>query len=159
MREATYFSYNTPVGKITIASNGEAIIQIAFGEVRLPGSRKPTGLTNDAANQIQEYLAGKRKYFDLPLAPSGTDFQMAVWKEIRDIPYGCTKTYGEVAAAVGSPKGSRAVGMAANKNPLAIVLPCHRVVGFNGKLVGYAFGLEAKQFLLNLEDRHLKDQQ
>ncbi|MGN0261499.1 MAG: methylated-DNA--[protein]-cysteine S-methyltransferase [Eggerthellaceae bacterium] len=153
MSESTFFTYNTPVGRVTIASNGCAITAIAIGEVGLPGVRKPTLLTNDAANQLQEYLAGRRRYFDLPLDPAGSPFQKKVWREMLDIPYGSTKTYGEIACAVGSPRGARAVGMAANRNPIAIVIPCHRVLASNGKPGGYAYGVEVKRFLLDLERR------
>lgn len=153
MSESTFFTYNTPVGRVTIASNGCAITAIAIGEVSLPGDRKPTPLTNDAANQLQEYLAGRRRYFDLPLDPAGSPFQKKVWREMLDIPYGSTKTYGQIACAVGSPRGARAVGMAANRNPIAIVIPCHRVLASNGKPGGYAYGVEVKRFLLDLERR------
>lgn len=153
MSESTFFTYNTPVGRVTIASNGCAIIAIAIGEASLPGDRKPTPLTNDAANQLQEYLAGRRRYFDLPLDPAGSPFQKKVWREMLDIPYGSTKTYGQIACAVGSPRGARAVGMAANRNPIAIVIPCHRVLASNGKPGGYAYGVEVKRFLLDLERR------
>ena len=97
MAECTYFIYNVPVGKLTIASNGQAITHVSFGMVTYPGERRATALTNRAANQIQEYFAGRRRYFELPLAPAGTDFQKKVWAETADIPYGCTKTYGEIA--------------------------------------------------------------
>ena len=153
MSESTFFTYNTPVGRVTIASNGCAITAIAIGEVGLQGARKPSPLTNDAANQLQEYLAGRRRYFDLPLDPAGSPFQKKVWREMLDIPYGSTKTYGEIACAVGSPRGARAVGMAANRNPIAIVIPCHRVLASDGKLGGYAYGVEVKRFLLDLERR------
>lgn len=153
MNESAFYTYNTPVGRVTIASNGCAITAIAIGEVCFPGARKPAPLTNDAANQLQEYLAGRRRYFDLPLDPAGSPFQKKVWQEMMDIPYGNTKTYGEVACAVGSPRGARAVGMAANRNPIAIVIPCHRVLASDGKLGGYAYGAGVKRFLLDLERR------
>jgi len=104
-----------------------------------------------AHTQLQEYFAGKRKVFDLELAPSGTDFQKKVWQALLKIPYGKTATYKEIAAAIGHPKAARAVGMACNKNPIAIIIPCHRVVGSNGSLTGYAGGLEMKKRLLELE--------
>lgn len=153
MSECTFFIYNTPVGRVTIAGNGDAITSLAIGEVQMTGDRKPSPLTNDAANQLQEYLAGKRRYFDLPLDPAGTSFQRQVWSELLDIPYGATRTYGELAHAVGSPRGARAVGTACNRNPIAIVVPCHRVLSSNGKLGGYAYGTEVKRFLLDLERR------
>lgn len=147
----TYFPYVTPVGHVTIASDGRAITEIAFGTRQLKGSERPTELTNRAANQLQEYFAGKRTSFDLPLAPHGTTFQRRVWEEVGAIPYGETRSYGQIAEAIGSPGAQRAVGGANNKNPIPIVIPCHRVIGANGKPVGYGGGLKVKEFLLGLE--------
>lgn len=152
--ERTYFVYPTPMGRITIASDGAHITQLVFGPAELEGSCTPTALTNDAANQVQEYLAGKRKQFDLPLKASGTDFQKRVWRALEEIPYGQTRTYQEIACAIDSPRAMRAVGGANNKNPLPLLVPCHRVIGKNGDLVGYAAGLKIKQFLLDLEARN-----
>lgn len=149
----THFVYQTPLGRLTIASDGAALTAIAFGEEKLAGERRATELTNRAANQLQEYLAGKRRAFDLPLAPAGTEFQKRVWAALVDIPYGETRSYSDIAAAIGNPRACRAVGGANNKNPLAIVVPCHRVVGANGALVGYASGTKIKAFLLDLERR------
>ena len=103
------------------------------------------------AMQLDEYFRGARKNFDLPLNPAGTEFQRKVWDALLAIPYGETRTYREIAEAAGCPKGFRAVGMANNKNPIAIIIPCHRVIGSNGKLVGYASGLGRKEALLALE--------
>ena len=100
---------------------------------------------------MSEYLIGKRKSFDLPLNPRGTVFQQQVWKALCDIPYGETRSYKQIAEAIGNPKAVRAVGMANNRNPVLIVVPCHRVIGANGKLVGYGAGIEKKEFLLKLE--------
>lgn len=147
----TYFAYNTPIGHITIASDGEAITRIAFGVAILEGDNKPTKLTNDASTQIQEYLAGKRTVFEMPFKAAGTPFQEQVWKATAQIPYGQTRTYGQIAEAAGNPRASRAVGMAVNRNPLPLVVPCHRIIGAQGKPVGYAGGLRIKEFLLNLE--------
>ena len=108
-------------------------------------------MTGQARQQLTEYFAGQRREFDLPLAPAGTDFQRRVWELLREIPYGETVTYGELARRLGNPKSARAVGMACNRNPIAIVVPCHRVVGSTGSLTGYAGGLDAKAFLLKLE--------
>lgn len=150
----THYVYTTVIGPVTIASDGDAITHVAFGARELPGALAPSELTNRAANQIQEYLAGKRTAFDLPLAPAGTPFQQRVWKALSNIPYGQTRSYADVAASIGSPKATRAVGGANNRNPIAIVIPCHRVVGANGKLTGYAGGLQVKQRLLDLERAH-----
>ena len=108
-------------------------------------------LLDAAEAQLREYFAGTRRTFDLPLAPRGTAFQQRVWAALRAIPYGETRTYGELAAAIGSPSASRAVGMANHHNPIPIVIPCHRVIGANGTLTGYAGGLEIKRKLLALE--------
>ncbi len=110
-----------------------------------------TELTDRAYEQLLEYFEGKRKNFDLPYKLLGTDFQMGVWKALCDIPYGETRSYKEIAIAVGNEKASRAVGMANNKNPITVIVPCHRVVGASGKLVGYAGGLTMKEFLIKME--------
>ena len=117
----------------------------------LPRKVCETPLLQEAEEQLNEYFAGARREFDLPLAPKGTAFQKAVWAEMNKIPYGETRTYGQLAAAVGKPKASRAVGGACHCNPIAILQPCHRVVGSTGKLTGYAYGVEMKQYLLELE--------
>ena len=103
-----------------------------------------------------EYFAGARRVFTVPLAPAGTPFQRLVWDALREIPYGATATYGEIAAAVGSPKAFRAVGMANHQNPIFIAVPCHRVIGAGGKLVGYGGGLDMKEALLQMERRALE---
>jgi methylated-DNA-[protein]-cysteine S-methyltransferase len=110
----------------------------------------------EAIRQLRAYFAGKLENFDLPLAPEGTPFQRAVWKLLCDIPYGETISYGELARRVGNPKASRAVGLANGSNPIAIVIPCHRVIGSNGKLTGYGGGLPLKEKLLALEQRQLR---
>ena len=153
LEKRNYYVYQTPLGRITIAANNDAIIRLAFGEVVFEGPKVASSLTNKAANQLQEYLAGKRSVFDLPLYAQGSEFQQCVWEEVLKIPYGQTRTYSEVAAAIGNPKATRAVGMANNKNPLPILIPCHRVIGAQGKPVGYSGGLKIKEFLLNLEQR------
>ena len=105
----------------------------------------------DVARQLQAYFDGDLKQFDLPIDPQGTPFQQLVWKELCNIPYGITISYGELAARIGNPKGSRAVGLANGRNPISIIVPCHRVIGANGKLVGYGGGLDRKIWLLELE--------
>lgn len=108
--------------------------------------------------QLEEYFNGKRKSFSVPLKPKGTDFQEKVWKELLKIPCGEVKTYGEIAKALGNPKSARAVGLACNKNPIIILIPCHRVVGKNGNLTGYACGLDMKKKLLSIEKPQNKTQ-
>ena len=145
------FFYDTPVGKLCIGEENDSITRVTWSKVPQEYIQEETELILNCKIQLEEYFAGNRKQFDLPLAPKGTDFQKRVWKALTDIPYGETRTYGEIAAAVGSPKAARAVGMANNKNPIGIIVPCHRVVGADGKLVGYAGGMEKKEWLLNLE--------
>lgn len=111
--------------------------------------------SNKVFGQIQEYLQGTRKTFDVNYRLSGTNFQLSVWKELLNIPYGETRTYKEIAAAIGNDRAARAVGMANNRNPLHIIIPCHRVIGANGSLTGYAGGLDMKEKLLELERRRI----
>lgn len=113
--------------------------------------QSPCPLSDLAAGQILEYLNGKRRSFDFPVAPSGTEFQQTVWKELARIPYGEVRTYGQIALSLGKPGAARAVGLACNRNPLWIVIPCHRVVGKDGSLTGYAGGLSLKESLLAIE--------
>jgi methylated-DNA-[protein]-cysteine S-methyltransferase len=147
------FCYDTKIGRLQIEENGEAITKIAFAkkEIEEDREKKETILLKEAIKQLNEYLEGKRNLFELPLAPEGTDFQRKVWNALKEIPVGETRSYGEIAKVIGNEKASRAVGMANNKNPIMIVIPCHRVIGANGKLVGYAGGIEVKEMLLNLE--------
>lgn len=151
-----YF-YETEMGKIGIAENGEAITDVFFNENEIKMSKnidieiRETELLREAAKQLKEYFLGNRKSFDIPLAPKGTEFQQKVWKALQEIPFGETRSYGEIARNVGNPKAARAVGMANNRNPIAIFIPCHRVIGANGKLVGYAGGLDIKEHLLSVE--------
>ncbi|NLK00335.1 MAG: methylated-DNA--[protein]-cysteine S-methyltransferase [Clostridia bacterium] len=112
---------------------------------------KETPLLQRAAQQLDEYFNGKRKNFDLPLAPQGTEFQKKVWGALLEIPYGETRSYKDIAIQIENPKAFRAVGMANNRNPISIIIPCHRVVGHNGRLVGYGGGLPMKEYLLDLE--------
>ena len=150
------FFYETPVGRICIGEENGCITHVTWSKIPQEYVLAETELVLNCKKQLDEYFAGKRKTFDLPLAPKGTEFQQKVWNALTEIPYGETRTYGEIAAAIGNPKGARAVGMANNKNPIGILIPCHRVVGANGKLVGYAGGMEKKEWLLRLEkNEHL----
>ncbi len=115
---------------------------------------KLTPLLADAARQLDEYFAGARKEFDIPLLLHGSPFQLKVWKALQAIPYGEVVTYKDIANSIGNPKAVRAVGMANHCNPIAVIVPCHRVVGVGGKLVGYAGGVDIKRYLLNLEDQN-----
>ena len=151
MPDPTYYVYQTPLGRVSIQARGDAITRMQLGAFELEGSKRATSATNNAATQVQEYLAGKRTSFDLDLAPEGSDFQRQVWSQLCEIPYGQTRTYGQVAEALGNPNAFRAVGGAANRNPILLAIPCHRVVGADGGLVGYASGLHVKRYLLDLE--------
>ncbi|WP_314921288.1 methylated-DNA--[protein]-cysteine S-methyltransferase [Slackia exigua] len=148
-----HYVYAMPQGRMTIVDSGGAVVRIGFGVLDVEGSAlSPTALTNEAATQLMEYFAGKRRMFSLPLAPKGTPFQKEVWQALSSIPYGQTRSYADIAAQVGRPKAFRAVGMANNRNPIPIVIPCHRVVGSSGDMVGYAYGTKIKRYLLELED-------
>lgn len=141
----------SPVGPLTLTQEDQALTGLHFGEHPQQGAEGPTPLLEKAARQLEEYFAGQRKEFSLPLAPKGTEFQLRVWQALLQIPYGETRSYGELAAMVGNPKACRAVGGANHRNPLSILIPCHRVVGTGGSLTGYAGGLAIKEFLLKLE--------
>lgn len=139
----------SPIGALTLTEEAGQITCLRFGGA--PGANDVSPLLDEAEAQLQAYFAGVRTTFDLPLAPKGTPFQRAVWDALRAIPCGETRTYAQIAAAVGNPKACRAVGMANNRNPIAILIPCHRVIGANGSLTGYAGGLAVKKALLALE--------
>ncbi len=152
---ALYREY--PIGALGLMDDGQGLSRVFLreegAESGIPEGETP--LTRQAAAELDEYFAGKRTAFTVPLSPHGTDFQQAVWEALRAIPYGRTRTYGEIAVAVGRPRAARAVGMANHDNPLLIFTPCHRVVGKNGALTGFACGLEVKRWLLELESgRH-----
>jgi methylated-DNA-[protein]-cysteine S-methyltransferase len=150
------FFYETEIGRIGIAENGSAVTNLWFECEDTPTDAvvQETDLLRKAAGQLWAYLAGEITEFSLPLAPTGTEFQTGVWKELRAIPYGETRSYQDIARNVGKEKACRAVGMANNRNPISIFIPCHRVIGSNGKLVGYGGGLDTKEYLLDLERQH-----
>lgn len=152
-----YWIYDTPVGAMTITANGSAVTGVAFGAVEAC-ERRETEIIKKAHAQLVEYFEGKRKSFDVPLEPEGTEFQNRVWEALRAVAYGSTKSYKEIAAVVGNERACRAVGMANNKNPIAIFIPCHRVIGADGSLVGYGAGLDIKKMLLDLESRECNNQ-
>lgn len=150
-------AFASPIGTLTLSARGEQLVGLHLpgsGEPSPTGTVAPTPVLARAAVQLAEYFAGTRTAFDLPLAPEGTDFQRGVWRALCEVPYGETCSYAAIARAIGKPAATRAVGMANNRNPLAIIVPCHRVVGANGALVGFGGGLPAKRFLLGLEQRH-----
>ena len=146
-----YWDY--PIGTLGLMDDGRGLSRVFLRRegVKYDFSEGETPLTNQAAVELEEYFGRQRTVFTVPISPHGTEFQLAVWKALRDIPYGQTRTYGEIAAAVGRPKASRAVGAANHDNPLLIITPCHRVVGKDGSMTGFACGLDIKRRLLELE--------
>ncbi len=150
-----YSSYiSTPVGVLRIVCDDESLLKVEYTDfVQDSDSNAILELTQ---NQLQEYFSGDRESFSLPIKVQGTDFQQKVWQSLQEIEYGTTCSYKDLALMIGNPNSSRAVGNANNKNPIAIVIPCHRVIGSNKKLVGYAGGLDKKEWLLNHEQKQKK---
>ena len=146
-----------PIGTLGLMDDGQGLSRVFLRQegVKYGFPEGKTPLTDQAAAELDEYFGRRRRSFTVRLSPHGTEFQLAVWKALRDIPYGQTRTYGEIATAVGRPKAARAVGMANHDNPLLIFTPCHRVVGKGGALTGFACGLEVKRGLLELEGAHI----
>ncbi len=160
MNTTTHFVLTgTPIGDVTLVANGRAVTGVYMQEHRhqpdaaLFGTRQESarGVLRRAAEQLNEYFHDGRREFDLMLEPAGTEFQHGVWARLRAIPYGQTRSYGQVARELGAPKSSRAVGMANGRNPLSIVVPCHRVIGANGAMTGFGGGVERKIWLLQHE--------
>ncbi|MEG0796254.1 MAG: methylated-DNA--[protein]-cysteine S-methyltransferase [Odoribacter sp.] len=151
-----FFPYQTSIGQLYIYEHNSHITAISFSEKPDEGKYKKqeTPAIRQTFEQIDEYLLGKRKVFNVAIEPQGTLFQKKVWDVLKNIPYGETRSYKQIAEAVGNSKAYRAVGMANNRNPLPILVPCHRVIGTNGKLIGYAGGLNRKEQLLTLEKKH-----
>ncbi|MDD3393564.1 MAG: methylated-DNA--[protein]-cysteine S-methyltransferase [Anaerotignum sp.] len=149
--------YDSPVGTLILGEEDGFLTRVSFHEeLKAPFVVEKTPLLEETAQQLTAFFQGERTIFALPLNPKGTAFQKKVWQALQDIPYGVTASYGEIARKIDNPKGSRAVGMANNKNPIAIIIPCHRVIGSKGKLVGYGGGLDKKVFLLELEKKNKK---
>jgi methylated-DNA-[protein]-cysteine S-methyltransferase len=151
-----YSWMESPVGALLIAGDESGLRRLLFAEGRHrvrpePGWRENPDAFTEVIRQLRSYFSGALREFHLPLAPEGTPFQVRVWKELLNIPYGATISYGELARRLGDPNASRAVGLANGANPIAIIIPCHRVIGSNGKLTGYGGGLKNKEWLLGLE--------
>lgn len=155
---------SSPIGKLLIASNGDAISEICF-QRQIPAAEKNNNdasrrnasqcsVIRGAIEQLEAYFRGELQEFNLPLRPTGTDFQCRVWSELQAIQYGETANYGEIASRIGSPRAARAVGAANGRNPIPIIIPCHRVIGANGSLTGFGGGLKIKRALLELERQH-----
>lgn len=149
-----YF-YDLIIGQIGISEADGKITNLFFENDKLPDNItvSETAVLKDASSQLRQYLCGELESFSLPLAPKGTDFMKKVWKSLCEIPYGKVASYKEIALKVGSPKAARAVGLANNRNPIPIFIPCHRVVGSDGSLVGYRGGIQVKEQLLFIEMR------
>ena len=167
MKNESMFFYDSPLGRIIIVEDSTAVTHLYFivGDAAAADTDlnytaesifhgavlEETPLLKEASRQLEEYFSGKRKEFSLPLAPAGTAFQQSVWNALKDIPYGQTRSYGQIARTLGNARAGRAVGMANSKNPISVIIPCHRVIGSDGKLVGYGGGLDKKAYLLALE--------
>lgn len=141
---------SSPLGPVQLFAHGDelSVVHMVGDGAPLDGEERACDVLLAAADQLREYFAGHRRVFELPLAPQGTGFQQRVWQALCKIPFGQTRSYGEIAAAIGRPSASRAVGAANGKNPIWIIVPCHRVIGASGQLTGYAGGLDAKRWLL-----------
>lgn len=146
------YHYKFPIGTVCIEEENHFITGL-YMDSNIEENEKETELLQEAYQQLKEYFSGKRKTFDLPIHLEGTEFQKKVWAALQTIPYGATRTYGEIAEQIGKHKASRAVGGANHNNPIMIIVPCHRVIGVNGSLVGFGGGLDMKKYLLELEKR------
>jgi len=146
--------YDSPIGKFTLVSNGKALTHLDFETTRTPAPQHPCGsdkVLDKAHRELDAYFEGKLKQFTVPVDPQGTEFQRKCWAALQKIPYGATRSYAQQAVAIGNPKAVRAVGLANGRNPIAVIIPCHRVIGSDGSLTGFGGGLPRKRFLLGLE--------
>lgn len=150
---------DSPVGKLRLVAEDGFLTELRFGgePAVVDGDMEESAVLDETERQLGEYFRGERKEFDLPLRMKGTPFQLEDWEALKGIPYGETITYGEIARRIGRPKASRAVGMANHNNPISIIVPCHRVIGQNGKLTGYGGGLDVKRQLLELEQKWVEN--
>lgn len=151
-----YARIDSPLGQLLLVARGATLVAIDLPAAKRsvqprPDWREDRAALAPIARQLDQYFAGRRREFDLAVAPAGTPFQQAVWAELRRIPYGITASYGEIAGRIGRPAASRAVGAANGRNPIPIVIPCHRVIGRDGSLTGFGGGIDAKRHLLDLE--------
>jgi methylated-DNA-[protein]-cysteine S-methyltransferase len=155
-----YTLFDSPIGELLLSGDGETLSGLYFpdgSKALVPRAEwtRDDGAFQDSRRQLTAYFAGELTSFDLPLAPRGTPFQLRVWEALQQIPYGATTTYGKVATLLGDPKATRAVGLANGSNPIAIIIPCHRVIGADGRLTGYGGGMQRKHWLLAREGRAL----
>lgn len=144
-------AYQSPLAPMIIKADDEALLSLAFGSTE---EKDQSPILDQVKRELDEYWDGKRTVFSVPLNAVGTPFQQKVWQALLTIGYGETRSYGEIAAQIGNPKACRAVGMANNRNPISIIIPCHRVIGSDGRLVGYGGGLDKKVWLLDFEAAH-----
>lgn len=161
-----WMCYEMKMGKFRLTEEDGKLIEVSYIQENMNGEdskkvdsecvNEETALLIKTKKELEEYFQGTRKEFDIPLAPEGTEFQKKVWKALHDIPYGATCSYKDIAIRIGDEKSCRAVGMANNRNPIMIIVPCHRVIGKNGKMVGYGAGITMKESLLALEKMHNK---
>ena len=156
MRLTRYRTIESPVGLLTLAGHGEGLTNLVLEDGAHPPPERSRWVEDaagfpDVVAQLAAYFAGERTGFDVALCPAGTSFQRRVWDALSEIPYGETRSYGEIARRIGNPGAARAVGLANGRNPIAVIVPCHRVIGASGALTGYGGGLQAKQALLDLE--------
>ncbi|PWJ43017.1 methylated-DNA--[protein]-cysteine S-methyltransferase [Sediminitomix flava] len=152
MQDQTYYTYlQSPIGWIEIESSSVGITSLRFTESEPQREKIENKITLQCKTELEEYFRKERKQFSVSLAPEGSEFQQKVWKALNEIPYGTTTSYGKIAEILGDPHAVRAVGKANGSNPIAIIVPCHRVIGASGNLTGYAWGLDKKQWLLKLE--------
>ncbi len=160
-QQSYYCIFNSPIGKLLLIGKENSLEQLRFentwNQEDLAGLTRNESIFTKTTSQLNDYFKGLRKSFSLIAEPKGTAFQKSVWRELQNIPYGKTASYGEIAKKINNPKGCRAVGLANGKNPIPIIIPCHRVIGKNGKLTGFGGGIAAKKHLLNLESSTLND--
>lgn len=151
MENIFYTTIKTPVGYLELKTNQDSLLTVSFTNIQLPSSAFQPFILQETARQIDEYFSGSLKKFHLNLQPTGTDFQLRVWEQVMKVKFGETASYLEIALQTGSKNNTRAVGLANGKNPIPIIIPCHRIIGVNGKLTGYAGGIENKRWLLQHE--------
>lgn len=154
MKTLKQWKYNSIIGPLYLVSAEEKLRGLYWEEQDILKARRPDDVMEETINQLEEYFQGKRRTFNLPLDPEGTPFQLSVWKNLQKIPYGKTKSYKELAAKIKNEKAVRAVGTANGKNPLCIIIPCHRVIASDGSLAGFSGGLNRKRKLLDLESEN-----
>jgi methylated-DNA-[protein]-cysteine S-methyltransferase len=150
----TIYQYTSPIGILRLEEEDDFIVGLGLDNSPLCKESHTTSMLEETVRELSEYFAGKRTAFDVPVRATGTEFQEKVWEQLRRIPYGETRSYGDIAEAAGNPKAARAVGHANNRNPVMILIPCHRVIGADGSLVGFGCGIAAKKYLLDLELHH-----